>query len=358
MVAIDPCSDRRWDAFVDSAPGASVYQLSAWSRILRAAYGYRPRYMALEGPGGELEGVLPMFVSRGPLTGKRLRSIPAVVPPAGPIARTREGLRELAAAAARAIDETGATQWVWLSRDEGLDDLVPGLGLAQTQVTWIAELGDDPAALRTRLRKHSNNLHRSINKAEKAGLTVRESTSEHDLRAFYRLYLATMREHRALPRPYRQMREDLLLLAPRGSTRLFMVDHGGRTVAGGLFHIHGGTVELLYNGSDREALQMRPNHALYWFVMRWAIERGLERFDFGNAPADSSLGRFKQQWTTEPVTEYIYILNSDRRTAVGDAARRRNPNVGGGDEESLPSKVWARLPLALTRAAGEVAYRL
>ena len=167
-----------------------------------------------------------------------------------------------------------------------------------------------------------------------------------------------MREHRSLPRPYRQVKEDLRLLGPRGATRLFLVDHAGTTVAAGLFHVFGDTVELLYNGSDRAALQLRPNHALYWHVMRWAIERGLRRFDFGDAPEGSSLGRFKAQWTAEPVTEYVYLLHSDRSTAVGEAARRRNPNVGGGDEESLASRVWGRAPLRLTQLAGAVAYRL
>jgi len=357
VIEVDPCADSRWDAFVESAPGASVYQLAAWSRILRAAYGFRPRYMALAGDGGELEGVLPMFESRGPLTGRRLRSLPAVAPPAGPIARSREGVAALVEAAAAALAETGAAQWVWLSRDEGMQGLVPGLTLGTTQLTWIADLGDDPDELRKRLRKHSNNLHRSIKKAEDAGLTVREGSGEADLRAFYRLYLTTMREHRSLPRPYSQMRADLRELGPRGVTRVFVVEHGGATIAAGLFHFFGDTVELLYNGSDRESLALRPNHGLYWHVIRWAIERGYRRFDFGDAPEDSSLGRFKAQWTSEPVTEYIYILRGDRSTAVGEAARRRNPNVGVGDE-SLVSRVWGRVPLPLTRLGGAIAYRL
>jgi predicted N-acyltransferase len=356
VIKVDPCADPRWDAFVEGARGASVYHLGAWARILRSAYGFRPRYMAIEGADGDFEGVLPMFQSRGPVTGRRLRSLPAVAPPSGPLARTRDGLAALVEAAAATLAESGAAQWVWLSRDEAMEELVPGLGLGTTQLTWIAELAGEPDEQRTRLRKHSNNLHRSIKKAEAAALTVREGSGEADLRAFYRLYLATMREHRSLPRPYRQMRADLRELGPRDATRVFLVDHGADTVAAGLFHVFGDTVELLYNGSDRDALQMRPNHALYWHVMRWAIERGYRRFDFGDAAEDSSLGRFKQQWTAEPVREYIYILRSDRRTAVGEAARRRNPNVGVGD--SRVGRAWGRLPLPVTQVAGAVAYRL
>jgi serine/alanine adding enzyme len=356
---IDPRTDRRWDEFVRAHPDASVYHLGAWASILRTGYGFQPRYLALEGDGGGLEGVLPLMLTRGPLSGKRLRSLPAVPPPAGPLARDEDGVRRLVQGACDVTAELGASVWTWLSRDAGREGFVPGLHLAKRQTGWVAPLGDDADALRRRLKKRSNNLHRSIRKAEAAALVVRETTSLQALRAFYALYLNTMREHRALPRPWRQMRADLVTLGPPGNTRVFLVEHERRVIAGGLFHVFGDTVELLYNGSDRDSLALRPNHALYWEVMRWAIARGIGRFDFGDAPADSSLGRFKAQWGSEPVEEYIYEF---RPGGGGEASafaemRRRGQVVGGPERESLVSQAWGRAPLALTRAAGAVAYR-
>src|SRR4051812_50192019 len=92
IVPIDP-ADARWDRYVEGHERGRVYHLSAWARILRSAYGYRPAALALE-ESGELHGVLPLMASRGIVSGRRLRSLPSV-PPAGPLAGSREDEAEL-----------------------------------------------------------------------------------------------------------------------------------------------------------------------------------------------------------------------------------------------------------------------
>src|SRR5688500_3159984 len=46
IVEVDPTSDRRWDAFVLSRPGASIFHHSLWLRVLEAEYGQRPLGLA------------------------------------------------------------------------------------------------------------------------------------------------------------------------------------------------------------------------------------------------------------------------------------------------------------------------
>src|SRR5690349_583257 len=82
LVAIDPLSDRRYEQFVSACDRAGAYHAGAWARILAAAYGARPSYLALEGGDGELQAVLPLMATRGILSGRRLRSLP-VTPFAG-----------------------------------------------------------------------------------------------------------------------------------------------------------------------------------------------------------------------------------------------------------------------------------
>ena len=64
VVPIDPVADARWDAFVREHPDAGPYHLGAWAEILRAAYGDRPAYMALQSPEGEVVGGLPLVRTR------------------------------------------------------------------------------------------------------------------------------------------------------------------------------------------------------------------------------------------------------------------------------------------------------
>jgi hypothetical protein len=92
--------------------------------------------------------------------------------------------------------------------------------------------------------------------------------------------------------------------------------------------------------------------------MRWAIERGLRRFDFGDASPDSSLGKFKRQWACEPVGEFVYILSGQGGNPLGEAVRRQNPTLTGDAEQGLVGRAWDRAPLALTRLAGSIVYRL
>jgi hypothetical protein len=192
-----------------------------------------------------------------------------------------------------------------------------------------------------------------VRKVEDGPLTFREAPSEADLRAFYRLYLATMRKHGALPRSLRQ-----LVLArhhlPPGVFRLFLVEHRGEPVAGGVFHCFGGTVELLYNASAQHHLALRPNHALYWGVARWAMEHGQRALDFGFAWPESALGSFKAQWGAEPVSEYCYVSPP---SAAGLPQPPGEEIAGPGRLRRVGHAALGRAPLALTRLAGTLAYR-
>ena len=204
------------------------------------------------------------------------------------------------------------------------------------------------------MRQRPKNLVRSIAKARRSGLTVRLADGESDLREFHRLYVATMRGHRSLPRLYRQLRLARRELQPSGVFRLFLVEDAGRPVAGGVFHVLGDTIDLLYNASDYAALAQRPNHLLYQHVINWARARGLTRLDFGFAWPDTPLGAFKAQWGAEAVVEHGYTLGS------GTAA----PSARPGGAPRLPAvlapaldALWDRAPTPALRAASMVVYR-
>src|SRR3954470_16278888 len=84
LASIDPVADARYDDFVAGCERAGAYHTGAWAKILAAAYGARPHYLASTAPDGSLDAVLPLMTSRGIASGARLRSLP-VVPFAGPV---------------------------------------------------------------------------------------------------------------------------------------------------------------------------------------------------------------------------------------------------------------------------------
>jgi hypothetical protein len=356
---VDAPNDPRWDAFVRAHPDAGAYQLSAWSRILPEAYGYAPRYLALE-DGDRLEGILPLMASVGAVSGKRLRSLP-VLGSTGPLAKSPEGYTALLEAACKLTDHTGSRSWTLHSRRGGYEELVPSLGLTASFKTWVAPLPDDPDALRAGWKKTENNLWRSLRKADREGVTARMTDSEDDLRAFHRIYEENVRRHRSLPYSWRLFSLNRKYLSESGVYRLVVAEHEGQIIAGGLLNTFNRNIDLVYNASSSEHLDLRPNHAVYWHAITWGIANGYRTYTMGQAPPGESLARFKAQWGGEPVDRFRYVYRPGQAAgapAVSQALRAASNQLDTGERrESRLAQAWGRTPLPLLRAAGELAYR-
>jgi hypothetical protein len=348
LIEIDPIADRRWDAFVRAHDHASVYHLAAWARILCSTYRFKPRYLALQDRQGKLRGVLPLLHKRGPVSGARLRSLP-VVPAAGPLADDEALELELLEAACRLTGR--GEQLVVTSLSAGLERL-DGVAVRSGLPRWIVPLGStDPA----RWRSGARNPARGVGQSRAAGARVREAGSRADVRAFYRLYLLNQRRLRALPRSYRQLERARALLADDGIFRLFLVEHDGQPVAGAVWHAFGGTLEGLYYGGDERFARLRPSHALYSHALDWALEYGCTHVDLGGAAAGSSLASFKAQWEARPVPLYFYVYPAE--AAPADPGAAPAPTSREISEIGWLGQLWKRLPLAVLRAGGGVAYR-
>jgi hypothetical protein len=284
----------------------------------------------------------------GALGGRRLRSLP-VLPPAGPLATAPEHVGTLLAAAADLARELSARALTVLTREPVAVAALGSLAPRPKTPAWALQLPADQSELHARW---SQNVRRSVARAESGALVVREGRSDRDLRAFYRLYLSTMRRHSVLPRRLRQLRlaRDLL---PAEAFRLVLVERRGRAIAGAILHELHGTVSLLYMAGDLTHRDARPNHALLGHELRRAVEAGRSTFDFGRALPGSSLAWFKEQWGAEPVPEYHYeaAAIAERRLRAVDRLAVAHGRARGVDA------AWARAPLALTRIAGNAAYR-
>ncbi len=352
-VPIDPSGAPQYDAYVRAHPRATLYHRGAWARILSRSYRFEPRYLALRDEEGELRGVLPLLYKKGLISDARARSLP-VFPSGGPLADTRALEVALILAARDSVRGDADLLQIHSAADYSAD-LPPDLVTHTMPPRWMVRVDTDLDALRAGWRKTSNNLYRSLQKADKADLVFREGTSDRDLASFYHLYLHTMRKWRSLPRSMRQLKLTRDLLEP-GEFRLFLVEHRGRTAAAGVFHVFGGTVELIYNGSADEALDLRPNHALYWRVMSWAAEQSHHTFDFGTAQPTTSLGRFKSQWA-DPVSHYRHTWRRGETPSRAESMAAASYGLEYGGGEGLVAAAWRRAPLQLTRAGAALAYR-
>jgi hypothetical protein len=338
---IRPGDDARWDAYVRAHPDAQATHLAAYQEVVERAYRSAGRHLALL-EGDAVRGVLPLVLRRGPLSGRRLRSLPGVT--AGPLADDPEGAVALLHAGREAAGREDATLGV-TSRTSGLDVTAAGVAEIAGPPTWILRLAGPPDELRRSWRR-SSNVERSLRRGEAAGLTVRLATSERDLRAFHRLYAQTMRKHLSLPRTLGQLRLERRLLGP-DVARLWLVERSGALLAGGYFHAFNGRLMLVFNASDPGALALRPNHVLYWETIRWAWEHGLREYDFGYAWPGSGLAAFKAQWGSEPEPEVLYA----------HPPVAQNTGIVPGQSDPRVRRLAEHVPVAAIRFAGAVAYR-
>jgi CelD/BcsL family acetyltransferase involved in cellulose biosynthesis len=348
--------DARWDRYVTGHPEGLVYHHSGWLRALQREYGRPPIRLALEDDRGELRGLLPLMATRGlpfgrarGLAGQRLASLPRT-PVAGPVADDVAGLAALVSAAVARTPPGCQLQLKVAERR--LDGLVEGVVEHPWRLTYTLELPSAGADVRHGNSRNHSRISWSVKRARREGLEVRDARDLRDLRAWYRLYLDTMRLHVVPARPLRLFVALWKELRPRGMMRLALVERGGVLLAGAVLLMLGPTVFYAFNGVRRSALAHRPNDLLQWEAIRRAADEGYERYDLGEVvERQQGLADFKRKWGAAPRRLHRYYWPPPLRP----------PDPGApapGPLTELAFSAWRHLPLSATATVGDHLYRL
>jgi len=325
-----------WDAFVEATPGAGLGHAAAWHRVLREAYALAPEYLAAREVGGGIAGVLPLVPFRGLLGRLELVSLP-FLDTAGVLAvspAAEAALRDAALARAREIGAVGLE----------LRQLAPLLAgpppseLNRVDLVLALEASEEaqwkalPAKVRNQTRK-----------AEREGLALAEGPPEELLSGFYAPFLRNMRD---LGSPVHARRFFGAAAAAFGQRLRFVITTLADRPVGGLVAIHfAGAVTVPWASTLREERQRCPNNRIYWEALRWSIARGAGSFDFGRSPRGSGTHGFKLGWgAAERPLAWLRLAPDGRSLAM--------PGPDTSAWLQRLSRVWARLPLALTARLG------
>ena len=206
-----------------------------------------------------------------------------------------------------------------------------------------------------RSSKHRHRIKNSVKKAMEWGLQIRPAESEDELFRWYQLYLDTMKRKIVPPRPFRFFLGMWRLLHPRGLMQLLLAEKeriaGREVMAGSIFLEFGGTVSYAFTGCPRQNFALRPHDLIQWHAIHEAVERGNQRYDFGEVPDDSqSLARFKSKWGAEEQKLYRFYWPPPENLdccslPVGNWSKR------------LVRRVWSHLSLSTTAQLGDRIYR-
>lgn len=320
------------DAYVSAHPLGSSYHRAAWLDVISRAFGHSTKYLTAEAEG-RVVGVLPLVFFRSRLFGRFTVSMPflnygGVLADAPPIEQ---------ALVTRAIEETRRTDGSHLElrhTRQQFDTLTP----KRHKVAMTLRLESDAERQWNALDRKVRN---QVRKGEKSGLQA-DSGSAELLTDFYAVFAHNMRDL-GTPVYDRRFFDEVLAVFPNHS-RLFIVRSGRRPLAAALVHWHGRTIEVPWASALRESNSVSANVFLYWQMLRFAVERGFQTFDFGRSTPDEGTYKFKAQWGARPqelVWEYWTAEGHDM-----PALNPANPKFG------LAIRAWQRLPVRVATALG------
>ena len=336
-------TDPRWREFVTSYPEATPFHHPDWAGLVARCYRFRAFAVAISDDTGTIRAGLPMVEVRH-LGGKpKWVSLPFTdhCPPLVPAPQEEAHLAD-------ALRRAGAA--IGIRRVEVRAPIAGAPAAGPPALRHVLALDADPAAVYAGF--HRSQVQRSIRRAERENLTIRQAGRESDVAGtFYRLHLRTRRRQGVPVQPRRFFRQLWDGVIRRGLGSVLIAEAAGRPVAAAVFLTWNGTVIYKFGASDASAWRLRPNHLLFWHAIRTACEQGYQWFDFGRTDAgQQGLRDFKRSWgaAEEPL---VYAVLGSGRTQE----KHRAP----GDRMAATALESAiqHGPLALCRAAGEMLYR-
>ncbi len=327
------CQDPAlWDAYVETVPGAHNCQRWAWKQAVEETYRHQGYYW-MATLDGAIQGVLPLVLIESRLFGRCLVSVPFATY-GGVLASSQEAQQALLTAATELAGQLKA-RCVELRQGEPWGGgWVDGSSKVAMMVPLATSLEDIWRSLSSRLRN-------KVRRAEKEGLRCYWGAKEM-VDDFYSVFAINMR-NLGTPVYPRAWFLNLCQFHP-GSSQILILRDGERPVAATFVTWFRGMVELPWIASLAEGRNKYATELLYWTALKWAVERGFRRLDFGRCAPGGGVHRFKQQWLCqEQRLHWYYWLAPGARLPEMHA---NNPRY------RLAVRVWQHLPMSVANWLG------
>ena len=299
---LDPLTDSRWQAFVDSHPHGLAFHGTGWVASIQSAFGYKPRFLALEQDGTIMAAWPAMWVGSR-LTGNRLVTMP-FSHCAGPLVSTEEQATKLLKVA---MDDANAIGAKSIEVRDWPSNLTTPPTFEQIDPfrRHVVDLSGGPEGV---LANAGKDMRYSIRRAERNGVTVRAGTSEADMDIFYWMYCRQRRRQALLPQPKPFIREVFRRVVQTGNGFLVIAECEGQPVAS-LLSVNGSRTAIgTHSAALPQARDLRAIPLAMFRSMEMACERGLGAYDLGRTDKGAlGLRHFKEEWgAVEVEMPYLY----------------------------------------------------
>ncbi|HKQ48726.1 MAG TPA: FemAB family XrtA/PEP-CTERM system-associated protein [Phycisphaerae bacterium] len=330
---LDASSETRYAEYVARRADATFFHELGWKRAVERAFGHESWYLTAE-RDREIVGILPLFQVNSLLAGRLLISVPYATY-GGVLTDDSDAAHALFSEAKSIAGRVGARSIEFRS----LRAADPSLHTESSHVTFTKALPTRPDEVLGSFPRKARAAARRA--AERYALTTQ--FGPHFLPDVWRLYARSMRRLGS-PNYPRKFFEGLLASEPERCV-CQLVRCGERPVAGLLTFLHRDTVMPYFAGIDERREIYGLSHYLYAESMRWGVQQGFARYDFGRSRIDNAGAYdFKRLcgFEPQPLEYQTYI-----------APGRSAPDLAAGSPRwAMARRMWKHLPLAVARPLG------
>lgn len=190
------------------------------------------------------------------------------------------------------------------------------------------------------------NIQKSKRKAIKKALDcieVKELSFE-NINELYHLYCRNMRSFGSPPYSKQYFLSFYHNLVKNKLGKMLGSFYNGKLVSALVGFCYQDRVHILIAVSDQKFQEFRPNDAMHWKFIEWAIDNNFKWFDFGRVREDSGQFEYKQKWGPElkELPSY-FLLWKTKEVPIVD------PHSG---KNKFLVKLWKLMPLWVTKLVG------
>ena len=329
--------EKAWDEYILRSDQSTFYHQIGWKNVIEKTYKHKPVYLiAKEGSG--IIGVLPLFLMKSMIFGKKLVSVPFA--PYGGVCADNESVKSGLIEAAKRITKKLSVDYLEIRTVSG--DGTPGLASSVLYVTSILRLDADSEVLWTNFPKR---VRGSIRKAIKSNLKFDMNTT--NIRDFYDVHSRNMR---VLGSPVHSYNFFINLIREFGdSVNITYAKTDGRVVSSIFILFYKNTLTAYIGGTLEGYRIYNPFYLQFWELIKYGCERGFYFCDFGRSLSVSGGFDFKKRWGAETKElNYQYYLNRIKEV----------PNYSKVNPSRQKfAKIWAKMPISVVNEFGPILRR-
>lgn len=321
-----------WNSYVTRNTAATIYHRYEWKELAKKCYGLESHYLIARYDDRTVAGILPLVRLKSLIFGDYLVSMPYFMR-GGAIADHPSIEQQLMLSANEYAAKLGVEHIEY--RDDVPHEEFP---VRTDKVHMVLQLPDTTEKL---WKSFTPKLRSQIRRPQRENPQVYFGRNEY-LDDFYTVYARNMRDLGS-PVHSKKFIRNILLYFPKNSC-IAVVYLYNKPVAAGLLLQQDHKMDIPLASTIRDVNPLGINMLMYWEILKFSIDKGCTKFDFGRSSKDSGTFRFKQQWGAQQVQLYLhYWLPKDNEIP---SLSHSNPKY------ALLIRIWKLLPVNLTKCVG------